>query len=79
MNMILVFFFSSHFSVSLAARCVISFNCLNMSFRRWLSGDSLLLPVLFNWLTTTCLLEGYNYSVNEKKVNLFLDKEMIRK
>ena len=73
-NMILVFFFTSHYSISTAGRAIISINCLNMSFRRWLAGDSQLLPVLFNWITTTSLLEGYNYTVHRNKVDLFLDK-----
>jgi hypothetical protein len=77
--MILIFFFTSHYSVSVAGRSVLILNCLNISFRRWLAGDSLLLPVLFNWVTTTCLLEGYNYSIHKNKVDLFLDKEMNRK
>jgi hypothetical protein len=78
-NMILIFFFTSHYFISLAGRSVLILSCLNISFRRWLAGDSFLLPVLFNWVTTTCLLEGYSYSIQKFKVDLFIDKEMIRK
>jgi hypothetical protein len=73
-NMILVFFFTSHYSFSTAGRAIIYMNCLNMAFRRWLSGDSQLLSGLFNWITSIGLLEGYNYTVQRNKVDLFLDK-----
>ena len=73
-NMILVFFFTSHYSISTARRAIISINCLNISFRRWLSGDSELPPLVFNWIMITSLLEGYNYTVQRNKVDLFLDK-----
>jgi hypothetical protein len=39
-NMILVFFFTSHYSISMAGRAIISVNNLNISLRRWLSGYS---------------------------------------
>ena len=78
-NLILVFFFTSHYSISVAGRSIISLNCLNLSLRRWLSGTSDLLPVLFNWITTTSLVEAINYTVQRNKIDLFLDKEMIRK
>jgi predicted Kef-type K+ transport protein len=73
-NMILVFFFTSHYSISAAGRAIISINCLNISFRRWLCGDSELPPLLFNWIMINSLLEGYNYTVQRNKVDLFLDK-----
>lgn len=53
-------------------------NNLNMSFRRWLSGDSALFPVLFNFFTVTILLEGHAYNLNKQKVELFLEKEKIK-
>ena len=61
-NMILLFFFTSHYSISTAGRAIISLTCLNMAFRRWLSKESPLLPPLFNWITTVSLLEGYSYT-----------------
>ena len=61
-NMILVFFFTSHYSISMAGRSILSLNNLNMSLRRWLSDTSELLPVLLNWIMTTSLIEGYNYT-----------------
>ena len=73
-NMILVFFFTSHYSISMAGRAIISVNNLNISLRRWLSGYSELPPVLFNWIMITSLLEGYNYTVKRNNVDLFLDK-----
>jgi len=78
-NLILLFFFTSHYSISTAGRALIHFNCLNISFRRWLAGDSQLLPVLFNWVTTVSLLEIINYTVMKNKLDLFLDKCVISK
>lgn len=77
--MSLIFFFSSHYMIALAGRSILTVNNLNMSFRRWLSGDSTLLPVLFNFCTTTMLLEGFAYVSNRQKVELFLEKEKIKK
>ena len=78
-NLLLVVFFTSHYSISMAGRAIFNLNTLNMSLRRWLSEESQLLPVLLNWIMTTSLVEGFNYTVQRNKVDLFLDKEMIRK
>lgn len=79
LNGLLIFFFSSHYTIALAARSVLTVNNLNMSFRRWLAGDSTLLPVLFNFFTCTILFEGHAYNLNKQKVELFLEKEKIKK
>jgi hypothetical protein len=78
-NLALVCFFTSHYTISFAARSLLTVNCLNMSFRRWLAKDSTLLPVLFNFFTTTMLIEGFSYTQNKQKVELFLEKENVKK
>jgi hypothetical protein len=78
-DMILLFFFSSHYAISVAGRLILTVCCLNMTFRRWLSGDSTLPPMLFNWFTTISLLECFSYKQNERMVQLFLEKEMVKK
>jgi hypothetical protein len=49
-----------------------------MGLRRWQAGDATLLPVLFNFFSTTILLEGVAYNLNKQKVELFLEKEKIK-
>jgi predicted Kef-type K+ transport protein len=78
LNLCLICFFSSNYIIALAWRSVLTMNNLNMSFRRWLAGDSTLLPVLFNFFTTMILLEGHAYNLNKQKVELFLEKEKIK-
>ena len=63
-DMILLFFFSSHYAISVAGRSILSVNCLNMSFRRWIAGDSTLLPPLFNFITTTSIIEFFAFKQN---------------
>ena len=64
MNFILLFFFNSHYAISVAGRSILSVNCLNMSFRRWIAGDSTLLPPLFNFITTTSIIEFFAFKQN---------------
>ena len=79
LNLCLICFFSSHYTIALASRSILTMNNLNMSFRRWLAGDSTLLPVLFNFFTTMILFEGHAYNLNKQKVELFLEKEKAKK
>ena len=79
LNTLLIYFFSSHYTISLAARAVLTANNFNMGFRRWLAREVLLMPMLFNLFTTTILYEAHAYNLNKQKVELFLEKEKIKR
>jgi hypothetical protein len=75
----LIYFFTSQYTVSLAGRTLLYVNNLNMAFRRWTSGGAGLLPVLFNFFLTMTFYEVHCYLMNEEKVKLFLAKDFSEK
>jgi hypothetical protein len=75
LNGVLIFFYCSHYSISTAGRQLLTLNNLNMAFKRWTSGDSPLLPVLYNFFLCTVFFEIHCYNMNREKVKLFLKKE----
>jgi len=79
MNLITLFFFNSHYTISVASRSILTINCLNMVFRRWMARESTLLPMLFNFFSTTGVIEFFALKMNTQMVELFLEKEMVKK
>ena len=75
MNSFLVYFFTSHYMISLAGRSLLTINLLNMSLRKWASGDTELVPPLYNFILLILFHEVHCYNLNVEKVKLFLEKE----
>lgn len=75
MDSFLIYFFTSHYMVSLAGRSLLTINLLNMSLRKWASGDTPLVPPLFNFFILILFFEVHSYNLNVEKVKLFLEKE----
>jgi hypothetical protein len=75
LNFFLVFFSTSHYSISFCGRALLIANAFNLSLRKWASGDSQLVPPLFNFFMTAIFMEVHSYNLNLEKVKLFLEKE----
>ena len=75
LNFFLVFFSTSHYSISFLGRAFLIANSFNLSLRKWASGDSDLIPPLFNFFMVTLFMEVHSYVLNLEKVKLFLEKE----
>ena len=74
-NAVCYTFFTSHYSISVAGRCLLILNELSLSFRQWKSGVLPLLPLVFIFVICTVFFEAHCYHVNVEKVKLFLEKE----
>lgn len=78
MNTFLIYFFTSHYTISVCGRSLLTINSLNMSIRKWAAGDTPLWPPLFNFLILTLFFEVHCYNLHSEKVKLFLEKEAVR-
>jgi hypothetical protein len=78
-NGMLLCFFTSQYTISLAGRSLMYVNNINMAFRRWSSDSAELLPVLFNVVLIATIFECHSYIMNEEKVKLFLAKDFSEK
>jgi hypothetical protein len=64
LNFFLVFFSTSHYSISFLGRAFLIANSFNLSLRKWASGDSDLITPLFNFFMVTLFMEVHSYVLN---------------
>ena len=78
-NAVLICFFTSNHTLSLAGRAILTVNNLNMGFRRWRADGVPIVGVLMIFVVCCLFYEAHSYSLNQEKVQLYLEKELSRK
>jgi hypothetical protein len=79
LNGMLLAFFTSQYTISLAGRSLMYVNNINMVFRRWSADQAAILPMVFNLFLVVTIFECHSYIMNEEKVKLFLAKDFSEK
>ena len=65
---VLIYFYCSHYAISMAGRQLLTLNNCNMAVKRWSSGDIELMPVLFSLVLCQVFFEAHSYNMNKEKV-----------